>query len=394
MIQIENKAKCCGCTACYSICPTKCILMVPDEEGFLYPLVEKEHCVDCHLCEKVCPIVNKMKTKNTPMAYVVQHKEKEILYHSASGGAYSAIGAVIIDKGGTVYGAGYTDRFFVEHMCAKSINELEKFRSSKYVQSRQRDSFVEIKGKLDQNELICYSGTPCQVAGLKSFLGKEYKNLITVDLVCKGVASPEVLRQYVTLMEKKYNSEIVGINFKRKTYGYHSSTMSVDFINGFSYSQGGIADPMMRSFRANICLRPSCGDCAFKGESRVSDLTLFDCWSYEKITGKKDNDKGHTTVLVHSKKGAEILKESQVYATIESINEKDAIALDGIMACSKVRFHPLRNEYMRILASNGLVAAIDETISVSKKELIMEFSKRFLYKTKLLNFVKRFSGRH
>lgn len=393
MINITDKTKCCGCTACYSACPKKCITMQEDTEGFLYPIVNKTECINCGLCEKVCPIISGFDVQKQLSAYAVQHNEESVLYGSAAGGAFSALAAVVLEQGGVAFGAAYDNKMKVYHTVAEKIEELFVFRSSKYVQSDQDDCFLKVKDYLDNGRYVVYSGTPCQISGLKNYLKKDYEKLLTVDLVCKGVASPKVLKQYVTLMEKKYNSRIVGMNFKRKTYGYHSSTMSVDFENGKSYSKGGITDPMMRSFRANICLRPSCAQCNFKGEHRASDITIFDCWHYQNLTGKKDNDKGHTSVLVHSEKGRMYLKKAEKYILIDKIDAGKAIELDGIMVCNCVADHKKREAYMSILNEKGLLAAINACIPVKPDEKFKDFSKSILYKLGLLKLVKKITSR-
>lgn len=277
----------------------------------------------------------------------------------------------------------------VHHSSAEIIEELVKFRSSKYVQSDMGDTFAKVENELKTGREVCFSGTPCQVAGLKGFLRKEYENLITVDLVCKGVASPLVLEKYVEDKTHEYGSRIVGMNFKRKTYGYHSSTMSIDFKNGQSYSCGGITDPMMRCFRANICLRPSCAECNFKGEHRVSDLTIFDCWNYEKLANKKDNDKGHTAVLIHSPKGNTRIYECGDLLDIDKIDSQQAIVHDGIMVKNRAKNHDKRKEFFEILSKRGLDFAIEQTIPISFFEICKDKSKKIFYKLKILNFIKR-----
>lgn len=389
MISIKKKEDCCGCTACANACPVNAISMKTDEEGFLYPDVNTQICIGCNKCESVCPIEDNKIDSELLEAYVTQHKNDEILYHSASGGAFSAIGQIVINQGGVVYGVGYNHNMVVMHSKAENTQELIKFRSSKYVQSYQDMIFKDIKANLLEDRWVCYSGTPCQVAGLKRFLGKDYSKLITVDVVCKGVSSPEVLRQFVELLENKYNSKIVGINFKRKTYGYHSSTMSVDFANGKTYSCGGITDPMMRSFRANICLRPSCSNCRFKGANRVSDLTIFDCWHYANLSGNKDNDKGHTAILVHSNKGKKLLSSCENLMVIEPIDVKAVIDFDGVMINGLVKPHILRNEYMHILKEKGLMEAINLTIPISAGDRLKDNAKKYLYRLRLLNIAKR-----
>lgn len=393
MIQIKDKNNCCGCTACASVCPRKCIQMVEDNEGFKYPKVNEEQCITCGLCEKVCPIIRYKQGKQELKGVAVQHREKDVLYHSAAGGAFSAIAAYVIKKNGIVFGAAYNENMVVTHMAAENISDLEKFRSSKYVQSQMEDIFQRVKNELRKGRYVCFSGTPCQVTGLKYFLGQEYEKLITVDLVCKGVGSPAVLREYVKDITLKYNSRVIGINFKRKTYGYHSSTMSVDFENGSKYSKSGITDPMMRSFRANICLRPSCATCKFKGEYRVSDLTIFDCWHYSELTGRVDDDCGHTAVLIHSKLGEQIIQNCSEFLTINTIDPMKAIELDGIMVRNQVVAHKNRRTYFEKLNEEGLDAAIQSTIPIRFIDKVKEASKIVLYKFHLLDVAKKIGNR-
>lgn len=389
MIQIVSKSNCCGCTACASVCPKNCIQMVKDIEGFAYPQVDKVHCIDCGLCEKTCPMFSHEMDTIELKAVAVQHKEENTLYHSAAGGAYTAIAACTIVKGGIVFGAAYDEEMVVRHSSAETIEGLAKFRSSKYVQSDMGDTYLQVKKELDHGREVCFSGTPCQVAGLKRYLRKPYDNLVTVDLVCKGTGSPTVLAYYVKDMETRFDSKIIGMNFKRKTYGYHSSTMSVDFENGETYSKGGITDPMMRSFRANICLRQSCANCQFKGEHRVSDLTIFDCWHYKELTGKADNDKGHTSVLIHSLIGQRRIHECKAMLHIEEIDPDKAIILDGIMVNNCVKEHEKRHAFFEALIKFGLNEAINATIPVSLSDKVKEMSKSLFYKLHLLELVKK-----
>lgn len=392
MIQIIDKSDCCGCSACSSICPKKCINMKEDEEGFLYPEIDKSKCVDCGICEKICPIHNPLRGKGVPDIYAVQNNDSETLYQSASGGMFTAIALKIEEKKGYVFGAVYDENFLVKHFGTDDRKQFYRFRSSKYVQSNPGNCFIEVKELLDKGVYVCYSGTPCQIAGIKSYLKKDYENLFTVDVVCKGVASPEVLKQYTDMMSRKYG-KIVGMNFKRKTYGYHSSTMSVDFAGGRTYSRGGITDYMMRSFRANICMRPSCYKCSFKGESRVSDMTLFDCWHYEQLTGKKDNDKGYTAVMVHTEKGKRMLELCRDVVSVDEIEFEKSVEFDGIMISNCTDYNPKREKYLELLRENGLESAVKECIPISLKEKVIDNSKKILYKFGILNFVKKKKGR-
>ena len=388
MINIIHNEACCGCTACFSVCPKSCITMESDKEGFSYPKVDKEKCISCSACEKVCPVVNNVKVYTTNRAYAVQNKDPEILFHSASGGAFTALSAKIIHGGGVVFGAAYMEDMSVHHVSVENLEDIYIFRSSKYVQSSMDDNFHKVKIYLNEGKSVLFSGTPCQIAGLKAYLRREYENLFTVDVVCKGVASPEVLRQYVQLMQKKFGSKIVNMNFKRKTYGYHSSTMSVDFENGKTYSAGRITDLMMRSFTAGICFRPSCEACAFKGVERCSDLTLFDCWHYNSLTGKKDDDRGYTAILVNTEKGYNILMDCNEYLNIDNINLQKAIDLDGRMVWQRTVKHEKRNAFFESLQKNGLSSAVNRHLHISLIERLAERLKPLLHRLGILERVK------
>ena len=309
-VKIEEKDLCCGCTACYSVCPKNAIKMVRDNEGFLYPEVDKEKCINCGMCKKVCPILNKSKlNKFKPKAYLFQNSNEEIRKDSTSGGIFTAIGEFVIKNNGIVYGATFDDNFVVNHIGIESTDDLSKFRKSKYVQSNQNNCFKEIKQYLDNGKLVCYSGTPCQVGGLKAYLRKDYENLILVDIMCHSVPSPLVFEKYKRYILKKMNAnKILNINFRDKNkYGYKYSMMTVETDNGI-YSQGIDTDPYLRAFFSDVSVRPSCYNCHFKTMKRVSDLTIWDCFNINEIDKSFDDDKGTTRVLVQSEKGEKLLE--------------------------------------------------------------------------------------
>ncbi len=309
-VKIEEKDLCCGCTACYSVCPKNAIKMVRDNEGFLYPEVDKEKCVNCGMCKKVCPILNKAKLNEfKPKAYLFQNSNEEIRKDSTSGGIFTAIGEFVIKNNGIVYGATFDDNFVVNHIGVESTYELCKFRKSKYVQSNQNNCFKEIKQYLDNGKLVCYSGTPCQVGGLRTYLRKDYENLILVDIMCHSVPSPLVFEKYKGYILKKMNAnKILNINFRDKNkYGYKYSMMTVETDNGI-YSQGIDTDPYLRAFFSDVSVRPSCYNCHFKTMKRVSDLTIWDCFNINEIDKSFDDDKGTTRVLVQSEKGEKLLE--------------------------------------------------------------------------------------
>ena len=310
-VKVEEKDLCCGCTACYSVCPKNAIKMVRDNEGFLYPEVDKEKCVNCGMCKKVCPILNKAKLNEfKPKTYLFQNKKEKIRKDSTSGGIFTAIGEFIIKNNGIIYGATFDDDFIVNHIGVENADELSKFRKSKYVQSNQNNCFKEIKQYLDNGKLVCYSGTPCQIGGLRAYLRKDYENLLLVDIMCHSVPSPLVFEKYKNYILKKMNAKkILNINFRDKSrYGYKYSMMTVETDNG-TYSQGIDTDPYLRAFFSDISVRPSCYNCHFKTMKRVSDLTIWDCFNINEIDKSFDDDKGTTRVLVQSEKGQKLLEK-------------------------------------------------------------------------------------
>ena len=350
MIRIDKKQDCCGCAACYNICPQTCIIMANDEEGFLYPSFDADHCTDCGLCDLACPIINPVKEEIVPQrAFLVQHKNDKIRTQSTSGGAFTAIAEYVINQDGVVFGAAYNNHFEVMHRYVETIDDLKIFRNSKYVQSRIGNSFKQVKTFLKIGKLVCFSGTPCQVEGLNKFLQKEYKNLITVDVVCRAVPSPLVWKKY--LGRQNINSDnIQNIVFRDKTfYGYKYSVFAVyDKFQTAIYHNGIETDVMLRAFFSNICDRPSCYDCRFKKRYRVSDLTLWDCFSVDEFSKQLDDDKGTTKALAHSGKARQILKNISNLATISEINADQATRSIKEMFES-VSMNPKRTEFFQDL---------------------------------------------
>ena len=203
MINIVEKKDCCGCSACVSKCPKQCISMIVDNEGFSYPYLDKENCIDCGLCEKVCPVINQNEPKKPLRCYAAINPDENIRVKSSSGGIFTMIAEYIIAEGGVVFGAAWNKNWQVEHTYTEVKEGLKVFRGSKYIQSIIGDSFIQVELFLKVGRKVLFSGTPCQIAGLKKFLRKEYNNLITVDFVCHGVPSPGVFRWYMKEELKK-----------------------------------------------------------------------------------------------------------------------------------------------------------------------------------------------
>lgn len=390
MININDKTKCCGCTACANICPKNCITMEADDEGFLYPVVDENKCIKCGLCEKVCPIVHKTERMScNSEVYAIQLKDKTALKECASGGFYAALSQFAVEQGGIIWGAVYDKDFHVVHAPAETDEECKAFRGSKYVQSNLGMSYRNVKEALEINKLVCFSGTPCQIEGLKKYLGKDYENLLTVDLVCAGVPSPKLWDEYIDMQQKNFDSPLKYANFRYKTYGYQCSTMRLEFENSRIYSKSGRIDPMMYFFVNGIAKRPICYECPFKGVNRVSDFTIFDGWHAAQLAGIKDNDRGFTFLIAHSVKGKKVLERLQKYIDCYRVNKDNAILCDGIMLENQPKRNNDRDKFYKVLNSGGLNECMKQFMHLSVQDYLLEALKPVLYKSGIIRLAKK-----
>lgn len=311
MIQIKDKADCCGCTACASICPKDAITMEPDTLGFKYPKVDLSKCIDCGLCEKVCAFndnYDKSRNLKEPEIYAARHKDIHEIETSRSGAAFIAISDYILENGGIVYGVGYKDHFRVAHKRATTKEERNEFKGSKYVQSDLDGIFRQVKEDLKQGNTVLFSGTPCQTAGLNSYIGKKFReNLVLVDIVCHGVPSPYIWRDYLTYIEEKYKNEVVKVDFRDKSrIGWSGHIESFIFNNGRKVESRIYTD----LFYKHIMLRPSCSKCHFTNYIRPSDFTIADYWGWEKISKDfNDDNKGCSLLFINTIKGQILLNK-------------------------------------------------------------------------------------
>lgn len=316
MIDIKEKKNCCGCEACVQRCPKSCITMREDNEGFLYPEIDKDICIDCGLCEKVCPVINQAEERKPLAVYAAKHKDEQIRMASSSGGAFTAIAERVIDEGGVVFGAKFNQDWNVVHSYTETKEGLGTFRGSKYVQSRIGESYKEAEGFLKAGRKVLFSGTPCQIAGLKRFLRKEYDNLLTVDFICHGVPSPKIWREYLKNKTDSIASRFSGqkeidvenIFFRDKCLGWkkYKFTLNISIINkGGLENKIKISEPFnnniyLRGFLTDLYLRPSCHNCPTKSLKSGSDFTIGDFWGVQKIMPQIDDDKGVSIIIVNS----------------------------------------------------------------------------------------------
>lgn len=390
MIEIKNKADCCGCTACTSICPKECIEMIKDDEGFAYPNVKKEKCIECNLCVKVCPIINNSKeVKKEQKAFLISIKNEEIRRQSTAGGAFTGIAEYVLDKNGIVYGAAFDESFKVNHIYVENKEDLYKFRGSKYVQSDLKYTFKEVKTFLEQGREVCYSGLPCQIEGLKSFLRKEYSNLITVDVACHAVPSPLVWEKYLNYIKNKFNaSKITKAIFRDKSkYGYKYSMMTIETDAGV-YSQGIDTDPYLRAFFNDLSDRPSCYKCEFKKQYRVSDFTIWDCFIVEDFDKSLDDDKGTTRVLIHSEKGYEIFNNIKEKYNLKEVESQHLVKNVKEMFYS-VDENKLRKKFFKDINNMKEEEFFQKYFPINLRAKLESFIRKFLAKTGIYKVVKK-----
>ena len=321
MINTTDKSKCCGCCACVDICAHKAITLKTDIEGFWYPEVNANQCIECGLCVKICPELNidqlKKNDYHTPAKTIAAiHKRMDVRWDSTSGGAFSALADAMYEQGGYVSGAIYNDDFSVRNYISNNPEDLVKLRSSKYLQSKAEGLYTEIRTLLRNGERVLACGTPCQMAALRSFLRKDYENLIIVDFICRGVNSPKVYRKYLDSLERKHGGKVVYVKAKNKELGWRNLTRKVVFDNGAVYYGVSMEDDFRRGYHTNVYCRPSCYTCQYKGFPRMSDITIADYWGIEKVDPNLDNNIGTSMILLNSKKGEdffELVKDKLEY---------------------------------------------------------------------------------
>lgn len=347
-IQMEKKM-CTGCTACVSSCPQHCMKMEKDIDGFGYPVVTcLERCIECGCCERACPLSReKVGQIHVPAIYAAYSVEEEIRRESSSGGIFTECACWILQQKGVVYGAEYNENFQVQHCFVENKENLKKLRGAKYAESDLGEIFSDILERLKNGQKVLFSGTPCQVAGLKSFLGKEYDDLYCIDFVCHGVSSPMAWEEYVRYRSEQDNSGKMpqAINLRAKDTGWSKYQYSniFEYKNGKKHSVLSADSLYMKLFVGDYISRLSCSNCQFKGYSRVSDITLGDFWGIWDIDLEMDDNRGTSVVFVQSPKGESLW--SAIGGTIkykEMLPEQASRQNPSILVSSKS--NPNRNE--------------------------------------------------
>lgn len=357
MIKITHAGQCCGCSSCVQICPKQSITFVEDMEGFLYPQINTSTCSNCGLCEKVCPVLNQAEETSPSKVYLGKHPDDFIRVQSSSGGLFSLFAEQIIELGGVVFGARFNEAWEVIHDYTETKEGLAEFRGSKYVQSVIGESYKHVKTFLNSGRKVLFTGTPCQVAGLKRFLQKEHENLLTIDFICHGVPSPLAWRKFLKEEIDHYNtagtntSVLTGVNFRSKSTGWKNFSVVFNYSREsnnvkqiIEHSSVFTDNHYMDVFLSNLTLRPSCYQCPSKSGKSGSDITIGDFWGIESLLPEYDDDQGLSLVFVNN--------EYKIIPNVGLIHEvayRDAIKNNSSAENSACK-HPYRKLFMKLLS--------------------------------------------
>lgn len=397
MIEIVDNKFCCGCNACTQCCPKQCITMQEDMEGFLYPYVDKGSCIDCSLCEKVCPVINKREKQRPLYVYAAKNKNEEIRLKSSSGGIFTLLAEEFIHRNGIVFGACFDEKWEVKHDYADTRKGLSAFRGSKYMQSRIQGTYKEVEEFLKQGRKVMFTGSPCQIAGLRNYLRKDYENLCAVDFICHGVPSPKVWRKYLTgICEKVLKKEledggrsaflwkrgyrIEDINFRDKKIGWKkfSFSLRLKFLledTSIDFSEPFSENIFMKAFLTDLILRPSCYQCPSKGGRSASDISIADYWSIQQVLPDFDDDKGISLVLINTSKGYTLYQSLDV----ESRETKYEEAQDRNGGFKEfVPVHPKRSSFFKQLEYVDMMTLISSTLKEPISRQIRQNLKKIL----------------
>ena len=395
MISISKKADCCGCNACGDVCSRGAIRFSPDEEGFLYPHVDADKCIHCGLCEKVCPQLHAKEalaavSGKTPTCWAAVARNLADRFDSTSGGVFTTLAEKVLSDGGFVGGAVWGDGFSIHQIVSDNRDDLPRLRSSKYAQSDARGFYAAVKAAVTSGRKVLVCGTPCQMMAVKLLVGDK-DNLYTADFICRGVNSPLAMGKYVEMFEKKTGKHVVAVKQKCKELGWRRLATKFTFEDGTIECNPFSESPFMQAYlKTNVSARPSCYECKCKGVSRVTDLTLADCWGVvEKLDKWKfDMDLGTSSVMCHTAKGSELLD------SVSDKLERQPISAGDIVAGSTTVCTPLEREtidrtvFFSKLRSEGLEAAM--AIAGENKQSKTPFFHRLRYR---LGRVKRIVGK-
>lgn len=329
-LNIVPTEDCTGCSACLNSCPIGCIVMSADEHGFRYPHVDRSSCINCGKCESACPVLNNRPSHPASVFYGCKHIDDEVRRHSSSGGFFYELAREFIMSDGVVFGAAFSEDYHkVVHVQASTLEELEPIRVSKYVQSEVDSSFPLVKAALGRGQRVLFSGTPCQIAGIKSFIGEVPDNLILTEVICHGVPSPKVWDIYLSGLENNHGSKVKFVTFRDKSKSWRKSDFMAMFEDGTEFRQPNSDNLYMKAFLKNLSLRPSCTRCRFKRFTSGADLTMGDFWGSTELGNSYNDDIGISVVALNTLKGRSFFDSAKDNLTgVVKLSEKQAFVFN------------------------------------------------------------------
>lgn len=353
--------ECVGCASCANICPVNAISMQPDDEGFLYPVLNKEICVNCDKCVNHCPVLTGISddfNNEEPLAvYAGWSLDKETRLTSSSGGIFTELAKSVLKQGGYVVAVTYTEEHTAKHIIINSLEELESLKRSKYLQSDIGDIYQQIKHLLEKSVKVLFVGTPCQCAGLLAFLESKPDNLILVDFICHGVNSPLVHQRYISEVEQELKIKVKQISHRDKYLGWDDYLFSVSDSQKY-YLGNKRQNPFLRGFLTDAYLRQTCFNCNFKGQKRPVDLTLGDCWGGQELLNKKQ---GVSVIIVNSQIGKLILSEINEKIYLDEYNIELIIKNNPSLVSSANNKFGLRKVFFEVFEKEGSLAKTIES---------------------------------
>lgn len=385
----NNKKECCGCTACKNVCPKHAITMKEDEEGFLYPEIDHEKCINCGLCKKVCPFQNRTSIEENlekPIVYAAKNKNEQDRKRSSSGGMFLNLSDYVLKQNGVIYGAAFNDELRVEHIRAEDKENRDRCIGSKYSQSKLGDIFQKVKQDIENNKMVLFTGTPCQIAGLNKFLGNMNKEkLILVDIVCHGTPSPKLFNEYIKFIEKKRKKKIKGYFHRAKDFGWGVHLEKVLYEDGKEEFKSTLSQSWKTVFYTHFALRPSCYNCKFTNLDRPSDITIADFWGIKKFAPEFADKEGVSLFIVNTVKGKEVFEN--IRKNLDCIERSAHEATEGnpnLKTPSKMPEN--RKKFWEEYQKNGIEFILKKYGRYNAKEITKDYIKRVLRKMKLLGY--------
>ncbi len=389
MIDKVSVADCTLCGACINTCPTNAIRLKKQYLDFCYPDIDEDLCINCNKCELSCPILGeKSKPENGfPIAFAAKSKNDEVRIRSSSGGAFYEFADKMLKDGGYVCGAVFDEEFHVKHIVSNSKNDVYRMMGSKYAQSDMGYCYREIKDVLEKGHKVLFSGCPCQVAGLRTFLGKEYRNMLLVELICHGIPSDQMLQAYIRMQEKKYGAKLKRMEFRNKTKGWHNSAVRMEFENGKIYAEPMTIDAFMQGYFRGVSLKESCFSCQFRNFASGSDLTIGDFWGAEIEMSHIDDNKGLSVVISNSQKGTVFLEKTMTSCV--------PVKMDNILKYNQALVRPFsigeqRTVFYKYATEKGAEKAIEQFFY---EKLLQKIKRKSRFTLRYVWYIVRGKGK-